>query len=201
MFKGENMRLIIGLGNPGKEYECTRHNTGFLAVDLLAFKLGIKINEVKYQGVIGRGNACGSDIVLLKPFTYMNDSGRSVLSAIKGLNIDLSDILVLYDDVSLPVGKIRIRSKGSAGGHNGIKSIIFMTQSEDFLRIKIGIGMPQNDDMVDHVLSRFTSDEKTIIEKSILAACDAALCILEKGVSEAMNQYNSYNAGVEPFGI
>ena len=133
------MKLIVGLGNPGKEYENTRHNCGFMAIDYLAQDLGVTINQAKFKGLYAKIKVEGEDVILLKPQTYMNLSGESVSEVMKFFKIDKEDVLVIYDDLDLPVGKIRIRANGSAGGHNGIKSLIAHLNGQDFKRIRIGI--------------------------------------------------------------
>lgn len=184
--------LIVGLGNPGKEYERTRHNAGFRAIDILASKLGCKIDKAKFQGLYGQVNFAGKKLLLLKPMTYMNLSGRSVLQLSAYFHIPPQRIIVLFDDISLEPGRLRIRSDGSAGGHNGIKSIIAELGSQDFPRVKIGVGAKTNpdQDLADWVLSAFSaSDEKALIS-ALDRAADAALCIIEHGVPEAANRFN-----------
>ena len=183
--------LIVGLGNPGKEYERTRHNAGWRALDRIAEKLNCKVDKSKFQGLYGQCTYQGCKLLLLKPMTYMNLSGRSVLQLSAFFKIPPQRIIVLFDDISLEPGKLRIRKDGSAGGHNGIKSIIAELGSQDFPRVKIGVGAkPHPDfDLADWVLSSFTSlEEKTLIP-ALDRAADAALCILDKGVSEASNLY------------
>ena len=184
--------LIVGLGNPGKEYEKTRHNVGFRAVDLLAQKLGCKIDRAKFQGLYGQVNYNGGKLLLLKPMTYMNLSGRSVLQLSAYFQVPPQRIIVLFDDISLIPGRLRIRADGSAGGHNGIKSIIAEVGSQDFPRVKIGVGGKQNpeQDLADHVLSGFSSLEEKALASALDRAADAALCIIEKGVPETANRYN-----------
>ena len=184
--------LIVGLGNPGKEYERTRHNAGFRAIDIIASKLGCKIDKAKFQGLYGQVNFAGKKLLLLKPMTYMNLSGRSVLQLSAYFHIPPQRIIVLFDDISLEPGRLRIRSDGSAGGHNGIKSIIAELGSQDFPRVKIGVGAKTNpeQDLADWVLSAFSaSDEKALIS-ALDRAADAALCIIEHGVPEAANRFN-----------
>ena len=184
--------LIVGLGNPGKEYERTRHNAGFRAVDLLASKLGSKIDKSKFQGLYGQVNYGGKKLMLLKPLTYMNLSGEAVGEAAPFYKIPPEKVIVIYDDVSLPAGKLRVRPSGSAGGHNGIKSIISHLGSDKFPRVKIGVGGKQNpeQDLADHVLSGFSSLEEKALTSALDRAADAALCIIEKGVPETANRYN-----------
>lgn len=184
--------LIVGLGNPGKEYEKTRHNAGFRALDVLADKLGCKIDRSKFQGIYGQTTYQGKKIYLLKPLTYMNLSGRAVLQLSAYFNIPPQRIIVLFDDISLPPGRLRIRADGSAGGHNGIKSIIAEVGSQDFPRVKIGVGAKAHpeQDLADHVLSTFSAQEEKALQSALDRAADAALCILEKNVPEAANRFN-----------
>lgn len=189
--KSENW-LIVGLGNPGKEYERTRHNAGFRAIDVLADALGCKIDKGKFQGLYGQCNYNGIKLYLLKPQTYMNLSGRSVLQLSAYFNIPPQRIIVLFDDISLPPGRLRVRADGSAGGHNGIKSIIQEVGSQTFPRVKIGVGAKPHPemDLADWVLSTFSAQEEKALAVSLKNAADAALCIIDKGVSEAANRYN-----------
>ena len=184
--------LVVGLGNPGREYEKTRHNAGFRALDLLAEDLGCKVDKLKFQGLYGQVNYRGTKIFLLKPQTYMNLSGRSVLQLSAYFNIPPQRIIVMFDDISLEPGRLRIRADGSAGGHNGIKSIIAELGSQDFPRVKIGVGgkAHPNQDLADHVLSTFSSLEEKALAVSLKNSADAALAIIEKGVPEAANRFN-----------
>ena len=184
--------LIVGLGNPGKEYERTRHNAGFRALDVLAQKLGCKVDKGKFQGLYGQVNWSGRKLLLLKPQTYMNLSGRSVLQLSAYFHVPPQRIIVLFDDISLEPGRLRIRADGSAGGHNGIKSIISEVGSQEFPRVKIGVGGKAHpeQDLADHVLSSFSSLEEKALASSLERAAEAALCIIEKGVPEAANRYN-----------
>jgi len=191
--KSENW-LIVGLGNPGKQYEHTRHNCGFRAIDMLAEKLGCKIDKGKFQGLYGQTTYEGKKLFLLKPQTFMNLSGRSVLQLSAYYNIPPQRIIVLFDDISLEPGRLRIRADGSAGGHNGIKSIISELGSQDFPRVKIGVGAKQHpdQDLADWVLSGFTASEEKALSAALEQAGEAALCILERSVPEAANRYNGY---------
>ncbi len=185
--------LIVGLGNPGKEYEKTRHNCGFRALDILAGKLGCKVDKGKFQGLYGVVNHAGKKLLLLKPLTYMNLSGKSVLQLSAYFQIPPQRIIVLFDDVSLEVGRLRIRAEGSAGGHNGIKSIIAELGAQDFPRVKIGVGGKAHpeQDLADHVLSAFSASEEKALQTALERAADAALCIMEHGTGEAANRYNA----------
>ena len=194
MFKkssGESW-LIVGLGNPGQEYEKTRHNCGFRAVDLLAEQLGAKIDKLKFQGLYAQVNYEGKKLFLLKPQTYMNLSGRSVLQLSAYFNIPPQRIIVLFDDISLEPGRLRIRADGSAGGHNGIKSIIQELGSQEFPRIKIGVGAKPNPnyDLANWVLSTFTANEEKALTVSLDNAAKAALAVIDRGVPEAANRFN-----------
>lgn len=186
--------LIVGLGNPGKEYEHTRHNCGFRAIDALAKSLGCKIDKGKFQGLYGQTTYQGKKVFLLKPQTYMNLSGRSVLQMSAYYHIPPSRIIVLFDDISLEPGRLRVRADGSAGGHNGIKSVIQELGSQEFPRVKIGVGAKPNpeQDLADWVLSGFAPAEKKALESALPHAGDAALYIIEKGVPEAANRYNGF---------
>ena len=184
--------LIVGLGNPGREYERSRHNCGFRAIDLLADSLGCKIDRAKFQGLYGQTSYRGKKLMLLKPQTYMNLSGRSVLQLSAYFNIPPQRIIVMFDDISLEPGRLRIRPNGSAGGHNGIKSIIQELGSQDFPRVKIGVGAKPNPDydLADWVLSSFSASDEKALAVSLQNAADAALTILDAGASEAANRFN-----------
>ena len=184
--------LIVGLGNPGKEYERTRHNAGFRAVDLLAEKLGVRIDKLKFQGLYCQTNYNGNKLFLLKPQTYMNLSGRSVLQLSAYFNVPPQRIIVMFDDISLEPGRLRIRADGSAGGHNGIKSIIQEIGSQTFPRVKIGVGAKPNPnyDLADWVLSTFSANEEKALAVSLANAADAALAVIDHGVPEAANRFN-----------
>lgn len=185
--------LIVGLGNPGKEYAKTRHNCGFRAIDILAENLNCKIDKGKFQGLYGQTTRNGKKIFLLKPLTYMNLSGRSVVQISAYYNIPPQRIIVMFDDISLDTGRLRIRSDGSAGGHNGIKSIINELGSQDFPRVKIGVGAKPNaeQDLADWVLSGFSASEEKALADALNNAADAALCIIDKGTQAAANLYNA----------
>ena len=184
--------LIVGLGNPGREYEKTRHNAGFRAIDLLADSLGCKIDKLKYQGLYCQTTYNGRKLFLLKPQTYMNLSGRSVLQLSSYFNIPPARIIVMFDDISLAPGRLRVRPDGSAGGHNGIKSIIQEVGSQAFPRVKIGVGGKAHpeQDLADHVLSTFSASEEKDLAVALKNAGDAALAIIDKGVPEAANRFN-----------
>ncbi len=184
--------LIVGLGNPGREYEKSRHNCGFRALDILAENLSCKVDKLKFQGLYGQVNYNGTKVFLLKPQTFMNLSGRSVLQFSAYFNIPPQRIIVLFDDISLEPGRLRIRANGSAGGHNGIKSIIQEVGSQDFPRVKIGVGAKPNPeyDLADWVLSSFSANDEKALAVSLKNAADAALAIIDHGVPEAANRFN-----------
>ena len=189
--KSENW-LIVGLGNPGKDYERTRHNAGFRAIDVLADSLGCKVDKGKFQGLYGQCTYRGKKLLLLKPQTYMNLSGRSVRQLRSYFNIPPQRIIVMFDDISLPAGRLRVRAEGSAGGHNGIKSIIQEVGAQNFPRVKIGGGAKPHPemDLADWVLSTFSAQEEKALGVALKNASEAALCIIDKGVPEASNRYN-----------
>ncbi|APF24275.1 MULTISPECIES: aminoacyl-tRNA hydrolase [Clostridium] len=187
------MFLIVGLGNPGSQYEDTRHNIGFKVVDNIAKEYNIEINRQKFKGVCGEGFINGEKVILLKPTTYMNLSGESIREVVDFYKLSNDDVLVIYDDISLDVGRLRIREKGSAGGHNGIKSIIAHLGTDIFPRIKVGVGQP-NVDLVNYVLGKFTKEEMEVLNESIDASTKAAKEIISNDVKTAMNIYNGFKA-------
>lgn len=189
---GTRMKLIVGLGNPGREYELTRHNIGFMAIDELAKRWNISLNEQKFKGVFGAGFVNGEKVILLKPLTYMNLSGESIRPLMDYYKIDVEDFVVMYDDLDIPVGKLRLRMKGSAGGHNGVKSTISHLGTQEFQRIRMGIDRPKNGmKVVDYVLGRFTSEEIPDVNDSIEKAADACEEWLNKPFLQIMNTFNS----------
>ena len=194
--KSNETWLIVGLGNPGKEYERTRHNCGFRALDVLAGKLGCKIDKGKFQGIYGQANYGGKKLMLLKPLTYMNLSGRSVLQLSAYFNIPPQRIIVMFDDISLEPGRLRVRADGSAGGHNGIKSIIQEVGSQAFPRVKIGVGSKPSPeyDLANWVLSTFSAQEEKALAVALNNAADAALSIIDRGVPETANRFNGSHA-------
>ena len=187
------MFLIVGLGNPGMEYEDTRHNIGFKVVDNIAKEYNIEINRQKFKGIYGEGFIDGKKVMLLKPTTYMNLSGESVREVVDFYNLENEEVLVIYDDISLETGSLRIREKGSAGGHNGIKSIIAHLGSDVFPRIKVGVGQPTGD-LVKHVLGRFSKEEIDVLNQSIEVSTKAAKEIIKTDAKTAMNQFNGFKA-------
>ena len=186
--------LIVGLGNPGKEYVRTRHNAGFRAIDILAESLNCKIDKSKFQGLYGQTTYKGKKLLLLKPLTYMNLSGKSVLQISAYFHVPPERIIVLFDDISLEPGRLRIRADGSAGGHNGIKSIIAEVGSQNFPRVKIGVGAKPHaeQDLADWVLSNFSASEEKPLSAALEKAAEAALSIMEQGVPESANRFNGF---------
>ena len=186
------MKLIVGLGNPGKQYERTRHNIGFNVIDSLSDKFSIPLDSVKFKGIYGVGNVNGEKLFLLKPITYMNLSGESISAIMDYYQIEIEELVVIYDDLDLPVGKIRLRQKGSAGGHNGIKSTIAHLGTQDFNRIRVGIDRPNNGmEVSDYVLSRFTNEEQEEMSRVVNACSEAIEYWLENPFLQVMNRYNS----------
>lgn len=184
--------LIAGLGNPGKEYERTRHNAGFRALDTLAAKLGCRVDKAKFQGLYGQTLYNGKKLLLLKPLTFMNLSGRSILQLSAYFHIPPQRIIVLFDDISLEPGRLRVRADGSAGGHNGVKSVIAELGSQEFPRVKIGVGAKPHPDypLMDWVLGTFSPSDEAAVSSAQERAGEAALCIIDHGVPEAANRYN-----------
>jgi PTH1 family peptidyl-tRNA hydrolase len=188
----EKMYLIVGLGNPGKQYEATRHNMGFDTIDYLVEKHKIPQSGVKFNAMYGKGIIGGEKVILMKPLSFMNLSGGPVREMANYFKIDPeTEMIVIYDDIDLDPGQIRIRKQGSAGGHNGIKDIIKQLGTEKFLRIKVGVGAkPKGWDLADHVLGRFSTSERKLVDEAIEKAAAAAEEIISKGADAAMNEYN-----------
>ena len=186
------MYLVIGLGNPGREYNMTRHNIGFHTIDYIADKLGVKVNKLKYKALWGEANIGGEKVLLIKPQTYMNLSGESVVEFVNFFKVPVENVIVINDDISIDTGRIRIRPKGSAGGHNGLKSIIYLLKSDEFVRIKMGVGSPKNEgyDLADFVLGHFTKEEIPVMEDAIIKASKSVEEIIKNGTASAMNKYN-----------
>lgn len=191
-FGGSVEYLIVGLGNPDKKYENTRHNAGWLALDYIAEKLDCKVNKIKYKSFVGTCEIGGAKAMLMKPTTYMNNSGQAVVEAMNFYKIPAENVIVIFDDISLDVGKMRIRSKGSDGGQKGMRSIINLSGSQAFPRIKIGIGAKPNPDwdLADWVLSKFTDKEMKVIEKMFENAHKAVELIIDGKMDRAMNLFN-----------
>lgn len=185
------MYIIAGLGNPEPKYNKTRHNIGFRVLDALADKHNIDVSEQKHKGLLGKGIIAGEKVILIKPQTYMNLSGECIRAAADYYKAEPETIIVLFDDISLDVGRLRVRKKGSAGGHNGIKSIIAHLGTEGFPRLKFGVGdKPPRMDLADYVLGRFSPDDEALVEDGIKRACGAVECMLSDGFDAAMNRYN-----------
>ncbi len=185
------MYLIVGLGNPENEYKGTRHNVGFEAINKLAYDHNIPLNKSKFRGEFGKGIISGKNVILLKPQTYMNLSGEAVIDFKQYFKINVSDIIVVYDDVDLPLGRIRIRERGSAGTHNGMKNIVYHLNSDEFLRVRVGIGQkPPGYELADYVLSRFHESERDDFVNGVTLATDALESILKHGPETAMNKFN-----------
>ena len=185
--------LIVGLGNPGKKYEMTRHNAGFLAMDLMAIEEGVNIKKLKHHSLVADVKINGKRCLLMKPQTMMNNSGEAVIDAMKYYNISPENVIIIYDDISLDVGQTRIRRKGSAGGHNGIKSIISHIKSEDFPRVKIGVGKKPSPeyDLVNWVLGRFPKELEPDLKSALENTTKAVRLIVDGDIDKAMNLYNS----------
>ncbi len=180
--------LIAGLGNPGRQYEQTRHNIGFRVIDLLAERLSVKLKKLKFQSLYGEG----AGLVLLKPQTYMNLSGQAVSAAQRFYRLPPERVLIVFDDVSLPTGRLRVRASGSDGGHNGIRDILYHLQSDNFPRVKVGVGGKAHPDMdlADHVLSGFSPEEAKLMSEAVIRAADAVEMAVKEGVQKAMNDFN-----------
>ncbi len=186
------MVIIAGLGNPTKEYEHTRHNVGFDTIDCIADQYGISINEKKHRALVGKGMIEGQKVILLKPQTFMNLSGESIRAAVDFYKVDeKEELIVIYDDISLPPGQLRIRKKGSAGGHNGIKNIIAHLGHDTFMRIKVGVGeKPAGYDLADYVLGHFSKEDRAIMDNAFKEATEAVKMMITDGPDAAMNAFN-----------
>ena len=187
------MYIIAGLGNPGKEYAGSRHNVGFMTLDELADRYNIDVREKAHKALIGKGMIEGNKVILVKPQTYMNLSGESIRSVMDYYKTEPSEFIVIYDDISLEPGQIRIRKKGSAGGHNGIKNIIAHLGTQEFPRIKVGVGAkPPRMDLADYVLGRFSAEDRRVMEEAFKTAAKAAQVMITDGAEAAMNQFNGH---------
>ena len=184
------MKLIVGLGNPGKKYEGTRHNMGFMAIDLLSDQAQLDVDKEVFHGLMGRGKIFDQDVILFKPTTYMNLSGTAVQEVVHYFKIAIEDIVVIYDDMALPVGSIRLRKEGSSGGHKGMQNIIDCLSTEVIKRIRVGIGEPGDNDNIDFVLSKPLKDEMPLISEAIEDAVRAVKEYLKSDFDRAMNKYN-----------
>lgn len=186
------MRIIVGLGNPTLKYSKTRHNVGFETIDILSKKHKIKVKKNQFKALIGEGFINGEKVILVKPMTYMNNSGEAVKEIVDYYKVNPNEeLIVISDDLNLDVGVLRLRSKGSAGGHNGLKSIIKCVGTESFDRVRIGVGkVPADRDVITHVLSRFGKDDRKIVKESFIAAAQAIECVITDGMDKAMSKYN-----------
>ncbi len=183
--------LIVGLGNPGREYAQTRHNIGFMVVDRLAEKYGISVSRRKFQNIFGKGKIHSAEVILAKPMAYMNRSGLPIRQLSSYFDLTTQRMLIIHDDIDIETGRIRIKSKGGHGGHNGLKSLIDAFGTNDFPRLRIGIGRPEGSiEVTDHVLGRIPTDEWRIFEPILDTAEDAVITILDKGILQSMNQFN-----------
>lgn len=186
------MYIIAGLGNPTKEYDKTRHNVGFSVIDILADRIGVEVTERKHRAFCARGVLEGQKVILVKPQTFMNLSGESLRSVVDFYKVSPDELIVIYDDISLDPGQLRIRAKGSAGGHNGIKNIIAHLGTQEFPRIKVGVGeKPKGMDLADYVLSRFSKGEQELMDEAFQAAADAVAMMISEGMEPAMNHFNA----------
>ncbi len=184
------MYVVVGLGNPGKKYENTRHNMGFMTIDTLAEKYDIRVNKIKFKALVGEGRIAGHKVILAKPQTYMNLSGEAVREIMDFYKIEPQELIVIYDDIDIPTGTIRIRKKGSSGTHNGMRNILYHIKREDFPRIRVGIGSGKHENLINYVTGGVSREEKALLGESIIKASEGAACIIEKGIDRAMNEYN-----------
>ena len=185
------MYVVVGLGNPGKQYENTRHNVGFNVIDILAKEYDISVTKIKHKALIGEGRIGSEKVLLVKPQTYMNLSGETLIDIYKYYKVDLDNIIVIYDDIDLDVGKLRIRKKGSAGTHNGMRSIVKCLGSGDFPRVRVGVSKPmKGQDLADFVLSRFRKEEQADLEIGLEKSYKAVEAMIKENVDIAMNKYN-----------
>ncbi len=184
------MYIFVGLGNPGTKYDNTRHNIGFETIDYLSRKFDIKMKKLKHKAILGEGRYKGEKIILVKPQTYMNLSGDTVLSLYHYYDVPKEQLMVIYDDIDIPVGSLRIRKKGSAGTHNGMKDIIYKLKFDDFPRLRIGVGKSDRLPLKNHVLSGFSKSEIPLIEDAIISAHDAIISFMDEGIDVAMSKYN-----------
>ena len=187
------MYIIAGLGNPGKKYENTRHNMGFLAVDLLAEQYGIHIDKIKFKALVGEGRIADQKVLLVKPQTFMNLSGQSIAEIMNFYKEDIEHLIVIYDDIDIPTGSIRIRKKGSAGTHNGMRNIVYLLGDDGFPRIRVGIGASdgKQHDLIHYVIGGVSKEDVKPLEDALIKAAAGAACIVEKGIDKAMNEYNT----------
>jgi len=184
------MYIIAGLGNPGKEYAGTRHNVGFDTIDFLAEKYNVNLNKLKFNSVYGEININGEKVMLVKPVTYMNRSGIAIAEIVKYYKVPIENLIIIYDDIDIPAGTLRIRPHGSSGTHNGMKSIIYQLENDKFPRIRIGIGRNPDMDLADYVLQRFSKDDREKINSIIKSASEAAEEIVTKSLDSSMQKFN-----------
>ncbi|MCI2063012.1 MAG: aminoacyl-tRNA hydrolase [Eubacteriaceae bacterium] len=184
------MYLIVGLGNPGRKYAQTRHNMGFITIDYMADKLGVQVNKLKHRAKVGESSLSGHKVMFAKPQTFMNLSGESVGEIVRFYKIQPDHVIVIYDDMDIAAGSIRIRKKGSAGSHNGMKSVIMHMGTDEFPRIRIGIGAHEGVDAVDYVIGGFSKEDKEPLERAVMTAAKAVETIISDGIDKAMNMYN-----------
>ncbi|MBE6036304.1 MAG: aminoacyl-tRNA hydrolase [Clostridiales bacterium] len=185
------MYIIAGLGNPGREYENTKHNIGFITLDHLAEEHGIRIQKIKHKALVGEGYFSGQKVLLVKPQTYMNLSGESLREIMSFYKVPVENLIVVYDDIDLPMGGLRIRANGSAGTHNGMRSIVANLKSEGFPRVRVGIGGGDtHGDLAGYVLGGFSKEQKELMEEAVKKAAAAVTCMVTQGVDKAMNRYN-----------
>ena len=185
------MYVIAGLGNPGRKYENTRHNMGFITIDQLAEKHDIKVDKLKFKALVGEGRIAGQKVLLVKPQTYMNLSGESVREVMQFYKLEPEDLIVIYDDIDIELGALRIRKFGSAGTHNGMKSVVYQLKSDCFPRIRIGIGSQKKGDLVNFVIGGFSKEEVPVLEETVTKAVSAIECMVGEDIDIAMNRYNT----------
>lgn len=185
------MYVVVGLGNPGERYAQTKHNIGFITIDYLAEQHNIKVNKIKHKAVIGEGTIGGEKVLLVKPSTFMNLSGQSVMEIMNFYKVPIENLIVIYDDIDLPVGKVRIRQSGSSGTHNGMRNIIYLLNNQGYPRIRIGVGkQPDYMDLGDYVMTKFNEEEKPLIRDAVKNSALAVEEIVKNGINTAMNKYN-----------
>lgn len=185
------MYVVVGLGNPGKKYENTRHNMGFITIDQIAEQAGVKVDKIKHKSLVGETNIAGQKVLLVKPQTYMNLSGEAVREVLAYYKVPVENLIVIYDDIDLATGTIRLRAKGSSGTHNGMRNIIYQIQDDGFPRIRIGIGSEKKGDLANFVTGGITKAEVKPLEEAITAAKESVFCIIEEGIDRAMNKFNT----------
>jgi peptidyl-tRNA hydrolase, PTH1 family len=193
-------KLIVGLGNPGTKYQWTRHNAGFMVLDRLADIAGIPVSRKKFSGFYGEGDWQGQHLLLLKPLTFMNLSGRSVVEALRFHKLSLKDVLVIHDDLDIPFGRVKLKEGGGHAGHNGLRSLVSELGSGDFTRVRVGIGRPLRGDVVDYVLSRFADDEQKQLATILDGVIDSIYVFYSEGIAKAMTLYNKRDLFEEPDG-